>query len=265
MRRKEKQDHPGPHWIVLVATCCLALTGALLYAHLCRDDDGHETSATESVDTLQTLDDPIRVIASVTGDDCSSEPKDDDDYTQCFEPSWGIYGVGIGERGASIIRIAAIDKMNEPSYIVYSEGDETWAITCSAGTPKSTGLVDGGKAAAGIACQKIANTIHGATMQFIDETNSVDTFWKRGETGSDGAVLREFGDGDYLVNDDIEPGTYTSSIGGPLCYWARVVGEGKTLGDIIESDVSLNPATVTISADDTGFKTTNCGTWKKKN
>jgi hypothetical protein len=72
-----------------------------------------------------------------------------------------------------------------------------------------------------------------------------------------------FGDGTFVVNKDIVPGTYQSSAGVHNCYWARLSGFGGTLHEIIANDNSGGHATVTIEANDSGFKSGGCGTWQR--
>jgi hypothetical protein len=69
-----------------------------------------------------------------------------------------------------------------------------------------------------------------------------------------------FGDGDYIVGTDIQPGTYRST-GQSGCYWARLKGFGHTVGDVLANDNTDNPAVVTIAATDQGFESARCGNW----
>ena len=69
-----------------------------------------------------------------------------------------------------------------------------------------------------------------------------------------------FGDGTYVVGEDIDPGRY-SAPGGEFCYWERLSGFGGTIDEIIANDISEGPATVEIAGSDAGFSTNGCGTW----
>lgn len=71
-----------------------------------------------------------------------------------------------------------------------------------------------------------------------------------------------FGDGDFIVGTDMQPGTYrnTASTG---CYWGRLRGFGHTIDDIIANDNTDAQAVVTIAASDAGFESSHCGTWTK--
>jgi hypothetical protein len=71
-----------------------------------------------------------------------------------------------------------------------------------------------------------------------------------------------FGDGTFLVNKDIAPGTWRSS-GGSGCYWERLKGFSGDLGDIIANDNASGSTVVTIGPGDTGFSSARCGTWTK--
>jgi len=73
-----------------------------------------------------------------------------------------------------------------------------------------------------------------------------------------------FGDGTFIVNKDIAPGTWRSS-GSGTCYWERLKGFSGELGDIIANDNVSGSAVVTIDPGDAGFSSARCGTWTKIN
>ena len=67
-----------------------------------------------------------------------------------------------------------------------------------------------------------------------------------------------FGDGTYIVGENLEPGIYRST-GTNLCYWERMSGFGGTFEEIIANG---NEGTIIdIAASDAGFKTERCGQW----
>jgi hypothetical protein len=67
-----------------------------------------------------------------------------------------------------------------------------------------------------------------------------------------------FGDGTYIVGENLEPGLYRST-GTSLCYWERMSGFGGTFDEIIANG---NEGTIVeIQASDAGFKTERCGQW----
>lgn len=68
-----------------------------------------------------------------------------------------------------------------------------------------------------------------------------------------------FGDGTYVVGQNVQPGTYRSSAIG-TCYWARLSGFSGEIDDIIVNGLR-SPEIVTISAGDAGFETRGCGQW----
>lgn len=76
-----------------------------------------------------------------------------------------------------------------------------------------------------------------------------------------------FGDGVWVVGEDIEPGTYRSDVpDGELCYWERLSGfGGDILEDVITNDLIEGPqqVLVEIAATDAGFSSDDCGTWTK--
>lgn len=75
------------------------------------------------------------------------------------------------------------------------------------------------------------------------------------------------GDGTYVVDSDIKPGTYRSDgpQGGLItsCYWARLSSTSGETNDIIANNATSGQTTVTIAATDKAFTTTGCKAWKK--
>lgn len=71
-----------------------------------------------------------------------------------------------------------------------------------------------------------------------------------------------FGDGTWIVNVDIAPGTWRSETpSGGGCYWERQSGFGGELEDIIANEFTDTEQIVTIAPSDAGFTTSDCGTW----
>lgn len=73
----------------------------------------------------------------------------------------------------------------------------------------------------------------------------------------------EFSDGTHEVGKDILPGRYRNVDAEGTCYWARLRGFGRELGDIISNGLEQAPTVVTISPRDAGFESKGCGTWAK--
>jgi hypothetical protein len=71
-----------------------------------------------------------------------------------------------------------------------------------------------------------------------------------------------FGDGDFIVGTDIQPGSYRSD-GSGSCYYARLQGFGHSISDIIANNNATGPAVVTIAPGDKGFESSGCGTWTR--
>ena len=71
-----------------------------------------------------------------------------------------------------------------------------------------------------------------------------------------------FGDGTWLVGDDIQPGRYRVVAEGS-CYWARLSGVTGDLDDIITNEIGSGPTYVQILPTDVAFKSTGCGMWTK--
>ncbi len=71
-----------------------------------------------------------------------------------------------------------------------------------------------------------------------------------------------FGDGTYLVGQQIAAGRYQAA-GGSGCYWERLSGFGGTLDEIIANDFDTTGPIVSIAASDVGFNSHACGTWTR--
>lgn len=96
-----------------------------------------------------------------------------------------------------------------------------------------------------------------------------DKYFMTSDCGSWTRILSQaspktsFGDGVYAVGVHIKPGVYKAP-GGYGCYWAALSGFSGSLSDIIENDFTLGGQQyVRIYADDRGFETSDCGTWKR--
>jgi len=75
-------------------------------------------------------------------------------------------------------------------------------------------------------------------------------------------IADTFGDGTYVVGEDIAPGRYRAPGSDLGCYWARLSSlDGAH--SIIANDAGSGPRVVTILATDAAFETTGCGTWVK--
>jgi hypothetical protein len=73
--------------------------------------------------------------------------------------------------------------------------------------------------------------------------------------------MTSFGQGTFIVNTDMKPGTYRSSKGGS-CYWARLSAFTGTLS-AIKANHYGSRGLVTIRSTDKGFQSQRCGTWTK--
>ncbi len=69
-----------------------------------------------------------------------------------------------------------------------------------------------------------------------------------------------FGDGTFVVPDEVRPGTYKGRSEGS-CYWQRL--SGFSGDDTIENDfvASTGPVIVTVKQSDSGFSSQDCGPW----
>ena len=78
----------------------------------------------------------------------------------------------------------------------------------------------------------VSNTANTASA---DNSNSVQSTTSASNVPVQSGPSSSFGDGTFIVNNDIQPGTYKNS-GGDSCYYARLKGFGGTVGDIIAND-----------------------------
>lgn len=76
-----------------------------------------------------------------------------------------------------------------------------------------------------------------------------------------------FGDGMYLVGEDIKPGRYKTSGPSdadlPNCYWARLKNTDGDFDAIIANGAPDGTGFVTIKSSDVAFETSGCAEWVK--
>ncbi|MEV5410007.1 hypothetical protein AB0K60_14370 [Thermopolyspora sp. NPDC052614] len=71
------------------------------------------------------------------------------------------------------------------------------------------------------------------------------------------------GDGQFLVGEDIRPGTYkTAGPDGSTCYWARLRNASGELSAIIANDNITGPVRVAHKKGEY-FESTRCQEWKR--
>jgi hypothetical protein len=90
---------------------------------------------------------------------------------------------------------------------------------------------------------------------------SLTTNTPAGPTATPTPGYAHFGDGTFQVGKDIQPGTYRTRVGASSCYWERLKGFSGAFEDIIANGNPDGPVVVTISANDKGFMSQDCGTW----
>lgn len=71
----------------------------------------------------------------------------------------------------------------------------------------------------------------------------------------------QFGDGTYVVPDEVRPGLYRNSDSSASCYWERLSGFSGEIDDIIANGISDEIFIVEIADTDAGFSSNRCGTW----
>lgn len=84
------------------------------------------------------------------------------------------------------------------------------------------------------------------------------------ETEQAGPATTISGDGQYLVGEDIKPGTYkTAGTDSDFaCYWARLKNATGELSGIIANDNITGPARVTLKKGEY-FETKRCKPWRR--
>lgn len=79
-------------------------------------------------------------------------------------------------------------------------------------------------------------------------------------TTTDSGPRTSFGDGNWVVGQQIAPGTYQTQ-GGSNCYWQRESSLSGSFSSVISNDTVSGPDIVTILPSDVGFESQGCGTW----
>jgi hypothetical protein len=72
-----------------------------------------------------------------------------------------------------------------------------------------------------------------------------------------------FGDGTFLLGEDVAAGRYASS-GTGTCSWARLSGFGGTPVEVVQSGVATGPQEVVLRSSDAGFASSGCGGWTRR-
>ncbi len=67
----------------------------------------------------------------------------------------------------------------------------------------------------------------------------------------------------YRVGIDIAPGLYRNNDSSEGCYWVRLRDFGGRFNDIIANEYSHSIQIVRIFPTDRGFKSEDCGVWKR--
>jgi hypothetical protein len=70
-----------------------------------------------------------------------------------------------------------------------------------------------------------------------------------------------FGEGVWLVGDEITPGVYQTLGGLGNCYWERLSGLGGTIGEIIANGMAFGQEIVEVGPGDLAFSSSGCGGW----
>lgn len=95
-------------------------------------------------------------------------------------------------------------------------------------------------------------------------TETVTKSPKPSSSPSSSSTLKGFGDGTYVVGEDIKAARYTTAnAAGEGCYWE--ISESGTNGDkVLQNEFSAGGRQVVTLAKGQDFKTEDCGKWVKK-
>ncbi|GAA2423325.1 hypothetical protein [Streptomyces glaucus] len=138
------------------------------------------------------------------------------------------------------------------------------------GIGSSSGSADTGKETTGIktaprptvTVTEKAETAAPEPAPTVTETETVTA--KPKKTDKPGPATSFSGEGEYLVGEDIEAGTYKTA--GPEdewgCYWERAKDASGEFGSIIANNNLDGPGRVTLNSGEY-FKTNRCQEWKR--
>ncbi|MCH7485242.1 MAG: hypothetical protein IIA90_08885 [Chloroflexi bacterium] len=108
----------------------------------------------------------------------------------------------------------------------------------------------------------VIQTVEIKPSDFAFEADRCGT-WSQNLQPPSSGPNQPFGDGTWLVGEEIAPGIWRNSDSSANCYWERLSGFGGTFGEIIANEFDDTIQTVEIKATDVGFSATRCGTWIK--
>ncbi|MFB7246155.1 hypothetical protein ACFCYX_27265 [Streptomyces populi] len=123
----------------------------------------------------------------------------------------------------------------------------------------------------GVVSANAGSADHGRTADGTDRGPSASTTPRPGtrqhtgtaDTAGKGRAAFT-GTGDFRVGPDVEPGTYrTTGNTTGSCHWERSKDPGRGPASLIAEGDVTGTAVVTISREDTYFRTSGCGTWKR--
>lgn len=124
---------------------------------------------------------------------------------------------------------------------------------CSGGTPDSSSTA--------APTTRADATVVAATSAPQSSEEEADGAESTKPTPQPAAASITFGSGDFIVGEDVKPGTYRTREPADLCYWERLKGWDGTLDDIIANETGSGYFVATIGKNDVGFSTTGCGEW----
>ncbi|KKD09954.1 hypothetical protein TN53_00185 [Streptomyces sp. WM6386] len=133
------------------------------------------------------------------------------------------------------------------------------------GSSGGTGSTDGGTTDAKAEPQPTVTVTETAQAEAEPAPTVTETVTaKPKKTEPAGPATSFSGEGEYLVGEDIKPGTYKTA--GPEgqfgCYWERAKDASGEFGSIIANNNLKGPGRVTLNSGEY-FKTNRCQEWKR--
>jgi len=95
------------------------------------------------------------------------------------------------------------------------------------------------------------------------QSQNCGSWYKEADVEKFGGVFTSIPDGTHFVGSQVAAGTYRTTSAGDSCYWERMADFKGGVNSIIANDLG-GSTIVTIAASDTGFKSTDCGSWEKQ-
>jgi hypothetical protein len=95
---------------------------------------------------------------------------------------------------------------------------------------------------------------------FTYSISGADPPARQHRTGTTGVKAHTFGDGTWMIDSEVRPGTYRATADG-TCSWARLRGTSGTPEDVLANGASSGSVLLTIGKRDVAVTSSGCGRW----